>query len=160
MKRGMSRVVGLGLIVTAAIVGSGWTAVRFRELQRVGSSVMRLELSVDKTKPKMLQSLAEQLNRTGFDVAGLNYDQGTLEVVTSKQGLALLKSKGLQPNILNEYVSGEANRASAPDQRFFNPERLEKKLKALNAQFPQVTRLESIGTTHQGRPVWGMLISA
>lgn len=160
MKGILNRAVGLGLVVTAAVVGSGWTAVRFRELGRAGSAVIRAELSVDKTKPKNLQALAEQLNRSGFDVAGLNYDTGTLEVVTSKQGLSFLKGKGLQPNVLSEYVSGAASRASAPDQRFFNPERLEKKLKAMNAQFPQITRLEAIGTTHQGRPVWGMLISA
>ena len=160
MKRIGNRTVGIGIVVVAAALGSGWTSIRFRDVQRTGQSVLRVEVSVDKSKPKALQMLADQMDRAGFDVAGLNYETGALEVVTSREGLKRIQNNGLRAQVLTEYTAGDRSEKNAPDKRFFNPESLEKKLRALHTQFPQITRLESIGTTHQGRPVLALLISA
>jgi carboxypeptidase T len=105
---------------------------------------------------KVLAPITTWLTRQGFDVAGLNRHNGTIEVLTTQEGVAFLKSKGLKGHTYQE-MFGRA--PFGPDPRFLNSTTVEAKLKALANQYPKLTRLQQIGTSLQGRAIWALLIS-
>lgn len=120
----------------------------------------RYVLSFPTRKPSEARHLAYWLSQRGFDIAGMNWERQEIEIITTDRGVKYLESKNLRGRIVETRNASFGDKAaSAIDERYLNPEKLGEKLKALHAAFPQVTRLEAIGKSLQGRPIWGLLIS-
>ena len=96
------------------------------------------------------------LQKNGFDVAGSSWRDGFVEVITSERGVAHLAQLGL-PGFQR---STDVNSSTRVDSRYMNPEKVEQNLKALQQKYPQFTRLEKIGTSVMGRPIWALLVSS
>src|SRR5262249_9748989 len=106
--------------------------------------------------PVQISQLSRWLEKNNFDVAGTRWRNGEVEVITTDEGVNLLKAKGFHLYALKS-VNLEAE--SRPDPHYLNPESLTEKLKAINQAYPNLTRVEEIGKSLQGRPIYAMLIS-
>ncbi len=105
-----------------------------------------------------IQSYMGWLKQNDYDIAGVKWQQGIIEVITDQQGLDRLTQYRIPFQIYRTHTPGveEINKL---DPRYLNPQKVEEKLKKINAQFPNETRLEQIGTSNQGRAIWALLIS-
>lgn len=98
------------------------------------------------------------LKQNDYDVAGVKWQEGKIEVITNQQGLDRMTQYRVPFQVVKAHGNGAEN-SDKVDTRYLNPQKVEEKLKKLNAQFPNDTRLEQIGTSNQGRPIWALLIS-
>ncbi|MDZ4676044.1 MAG: M14 family zinc carboxypeptidase [Oligoflexia bacterium] len=119
------------------------------------TKIFRYKVQVPQTVDTV--HLSKQLAAQGFDVAGVNLRKNIVEVITNDAGVEYIKTLGYQGNA---FGAAPFDRAAGPDPRFLNPTTLAQKLKALNAAYPQFTRIEQIGTSIQGRPILAMLVSS
>jgi carboxypeptidase T len=115
----------------------------------------RYFLKVNVSSPQEMAKYTHRIQQSGFDVAGSNWRQGIIEIVTDEFGVSKLAQLGL-PGFQR---STPQNIQAALDSRFLNPDKVEQALKALNQKFPQFSKLEQIGTSNNGRPIWALLIS-
>lgn len=99
------------------------------------------------------------LRQNDYDIAGINWQNGQIEVITSDSGLSKLTQYRISHTVINSRKVGTGSTEKL-DPRYFDPQKVENKLKELNQKFPQFTRLEQIGTSNQGRPIWALLLSS
>lgn len=120
----------------------------------------RYKIKTDIRSPYELAELSSWLKERNFDIAGTNWVEGEVEVVTNEQGIAFLNGEGyIGVKILGRFP-GFPGVGDGPDSRYLNPTTLEAKLRALVAAYPHLSRLEQIGTTLQGRPLFAIVISS
>lgn len=144
------------LIITAgAALGAGFA---MRPSFREGVSMSRYVITTAMRSPYDARNLLNWLNQNGFDVAGFNWQKGQIEVITDDSGVQRLKAQGLTGFVQDRRTMGA--QINAVDPQYLNPEKVEAQLKALNAQFPDLTRLEQIGVSREGRAIWALLISS
>lgn len=100
------------------------------------------------------------LRQNDFDIAGINWQSGQIEVITNDLGVSKLNQYRLSFNIVKTKKTGTADAVDKIDQRYLDPQKVEAKLKEISQKYPQFTRLEQIGTSNQGRPIWALLLSS
>lgn len=143
------------LIITAgAVIGAGFG---LRPSFRHGQTMSRYMISTQMRSPYEARALLGWLNQNGYDVAGFNWQKGQIEVITDDDGVKRLEARGLRGFTQARMAIG-AN-INAVDPNYLNPDKVENQLKGLNAQFPDLTRLEQIGVSREGRPIWALLVS-
>lgn len=145
----------LGMCLTTTIVSQAQT------LRPAVSSVSKTKYQVyvqSQMNFQAIQSYMAWLKQNDYDIAGVKWQQGIVEVITNQAGLDRLTQYRIPFQIYRTHTPGveEVNKL---DPRYLNPQKVEEKLKKINAQFPNETRLEQIGTSNQGRPIWALLIS-
>jgi hypothetical protein len=140
----------MGLLVMAAQFGPQFVGQ--------GTKIYRYSIQTEMKSPLESGSTITWLRDHDFDIAGINWQKKQIEVITHDEGLALLNQNHFVGRILEEQILGSPSRLSF-DSQYLNPEKVEAKLQALRDQFPQLTRLEKLGTSAQGRAIWGLLIS-
>ncbi len=118
---------------------------------------VRYVMTVPVKSPFEMARYAGWLRQQGYDVAGYRWKKGEIEVITDSAGILKLQQTKLKGLVTAS--KGLAPGQEKMDERYLNPAKVEQKLKALNAQFPQWTRLEQIGTSLQGRAIWALLLS-
>jgi hypothetical protein len=96
-----------------------------------------------------------RLAADGYDVAGVDLVQGTVDVVVHGDALAALKSLGLGDIVTTK----EADPEVGPDQRYTTYAELTSILRSYSARFPKLMQIESIGKSHEGRDIWAVKIS-
>lgn len=121
-----------------------------------GADHFRYVMKVPVKTPYEMAKYAGWLRQNGFDVAGYSWRKGEIEVITNDIGVQKLNQNKLQGLKIAAKGSLAAEKI---DSRYLDPNKVEQKLKALAAQFPQWTRLEQIGTSLQGRAIWALLLS-
>lgn len=144
--------ISLAAVLTTA--GPQW-------LRLYGSdkSKFRYVVQVPVTNPYQMATYVGWLQQHDFDVAGFSWRKKQIEVITDSEGIKKLEAAKWRGQIIAE--QGPGKKTEAPlDPRYLNPEKVQAKLKAINAQFPLQTRLEQIGTSLTGRPIWALLISS
>ena len=103
------------------------------------------------------------LSAEGFDIAGHNLTDGWVEVIVGRAGLARLRTEGFAVEILERrdhpVPLGGATDAGLLDTAYTDPGELETFLNQVVLDHPGITRLEALGTTHEGRTIWGLMIS-
>lgn len=146
-------------ILLVTVISGGLLAATFvaRRSIRDGQTLYRYQISAPMRTPYEGRRLIGWLTQNGFDVAGFNWQRGTIEVVTNDDGVKALTARGLRGAVQQQLVSGRA--INAVDPNYLNPQKVEDQLKALNARFPNLTRLEQIGNSIEGRPIWALLVS-
>jgi carboxypeptidase T len=95
----------------------------------------------------------KMLNANGFDLAGVNFEQMTVDIVTDDQGIKKLMSRGLKGEVVSTSVSFQV------DKRYLNPSTLLARMQSLAQANPNLTQLMEIGKTNQGRGLMGLLVS-
>jgi carboxypeptidase T len=96
-----------------------------------------------------------QLATDGYDVAGVDSGNGTVDVVVHGDGLALLKSLDLGDIVKTQDIDPEVG----PDQRYTTYAELTSMLRNYETRFPNLIRIESIGKSNEGRDIWAVKIS-
>jgi hypothetical protein len=142
-----------------------------------GSAVPRAEVgTVAEPEPgerfslKVLADARQRdgLSAAGYDIAGYNLPEGWVEVLTDRKGLARLREQGFVVEILEvrerPIPLGGDPRAPGTDvvlgdTLYTDPGELETFLNQVVLDHPGITRLEALGTSHEGRTIWGLLIS-
>lgn len=128
-------------------------------LSATAAERIRYKIKTDIRSPYELSELSSWLSERDFDVAGTNWVEGEVEVITDQSGIDYLNSEGyIGVRALDRFPSFPGF-GDGPDARYLNPKTLEAKLRALAAAYPTLSRLEQIGTTLQGRPVFALVVS-
>jgi len=104
------------------------------------------------------------LSSEGFDIAGHNLAEGWVEVIADRAGLARLRAEGFAVEVLERRdhpvpLGGALTDAGLSDTLYTDPGELEIFLNQVLQDHPGITRLEALGATHEGRTVWGLMIS-
>ncbi len=157
-KKQVKLLVGAGLLVLTlgAASASKYFSARIPSSR---ASLIRFKIQIHPNSTHQdLSRLAGWLNQNNFDVPGMNFQNKEIEVITSQAGLNFLQSKGLRGKVIENRISG-SNPQEGVDPRYLNPDKVLAKLQALNKAYPQITRLETIGKSVQGRPIMALLIS-
>jgi len=116
----------------------------------------RYYLKTNVRSPQEMTRYSQFLQKNGFDVAGSDWKDGSIEVITTPAGVAKLAELGMPG--FQKYTSDDFRQGV--DSRYLNPEKVEKSLKELHLKYPQFTRLEQIGSSVLGQPIWALLISS
>jgi carboxypeptidase T len=97
----------------------------------------------------------KQLHEMGADIAGVNLDNHTVDIIaTPAQGDYLAKS-GFQIQKSMESVS-----LASPDRAFKNPSQVENLLKNYAAAYPTIAQTFSVGKSLEGRDIWAIKITS
>jgi len=130
-----------------------------RSVQVEASERLRLRVPADASR-------RDWLSGHGFDIAGYDLERHSVEVLTDSAGLDRLLQAGFDPQVLETRLEArslatesESAWESVSDSPYTDPEELEAFLFQVVADHPSITRLENLGTSHQGRTIWGLLIS-
>ncbi len=140
----------IGLLSTAAKVVPHF----FNE----GVKYYRYAIEIDMQNQTEARQRIAWLRENNFDIAGMSWDENQIEVITTDEGLKLLAKNQFKGHVLESRLDGEPPRFPI-DAQFLNPSRTEIKLADLNRRFPQTSRLEKLGTSLEGRSIWGILVS-
>jgi carboxypeptidase T len=112
----------------------------------------RYMINLGDASPLAVRKAMRFLKMREFDIAGVNYPARKIEVIVNDNEIRFLE--------MNLGVRGERQAAAlAPDQRYLNPDSLEKKMRALAAEFPNLSSLHEIGRTTEGRPILAIHLS-
>ena len=106
----------------------------------------------------------DRLSAGGWDIAGHSLQEGWVEVITDPAGAEILRQSGFRLELIGSaagptplYPTG--NDVPLPDQRYANPQEVEDFLNQVALDHPAITSLVSLGTTIEGRTIWGLKIS-
>jgi hypothetical protein len=99
-----------------------------------------------------------------FDIAGYELENDRVEVITDDAGLRRLAELGFRYAIVETRegrrpLGAESTDGPLPDTKYTDPAELEAMLQQVAADHPDITRLVSLGTSHEGRDIWGLMIS-
>ncbi len=142
--------VGL-VFCLSAILGFSLPSNSAKAPELLVQNDVRYTIQTDIRDAREMARFATQLIRQEYDVAGHNWRTGEIEVITNASGVAALTAAG--------HTGLQTMAAVAPDPRFLNPATSAQKLQALAKAYPNLSRLEQIGTSIQGRPIFALLIS-
>jgi len=120
-------------------------------------NLVRYYIQTPKPTPEGMRQLVGWLRQNQYDIAGTSLKRGFVEVVTDQNGIQRLQAQGLKgmPRTISKFSEG-----SPINPNYLNPAKVEAALQALAKAFPQLTRLQQIGVSLQGRPIWALLISS
>jgi carboxypeptidase T len=121
----------------------------------------RYKIKTEFYSPYELAELSTWLTAREFDVAGTNWVTGEVEVITDQPGIDFLNNQGYVGVHAQGIpgLPGFPGFGEGPDSRYLNPKTLSDRMRALVAAYPNLVRMEQIGTTLQGRPVSALLVS-
>ncbi len=91
-----------------------------------------------------------------FDVVGRSQEDQTVDVLTEADGLEALEARFGTMRIV--MTPGEINDRDI-DPQYLNYDELEGLLTDYAADYPDITELHDLGTTHENRTIWGIKIS-
>lgn len=110
-------------------------------------TLMRIQLT---DYPRQMSEIHAQ----GFDIAGVDFTAKQVDVVANEVEARYLERRGF------DIVSKQVMQISArPDARYLTPETVESSLRQIQAQYPDLTELVSIGKSWEGRDIWAMKIT-
>lgn len=100
-------------------------------------------------------SEAQRLSAEGFDVAGVDREAGTIDVITKS------REEGLTLQFLGYKVRGmkEVDPTIAPDANYKTPDEIQELVQRFGNDFPGLTRVESIGKSSENRDIWAIKIT-
>jgi hypothetical protein len=96
-----------------------------------------------------------ELAKEGYDIAGVDLEKSTADIVVHEQvdGLAL-RFKGFSVLSMKPFDT-----RLAPDSNYKTHAEVTALLQQYAADFPNITRLQSVGQTREGRDIWALKIT-
>lgn len=97
-----------------------------------------------------------KLVQSGAEIAGVDYEHNTVQVIMSEDGFKSL------PKFAIEGIQGykEIDIKKAPDAGYRTPAEVEADVKRLAATYPKLVSYESIGKTVENRDIWAVKITS
>ena len=126
-----------------------------QSLAHVGSHLQGGKARIVTIKLDDYQTGLRRLISDGYDIAGVNVQEGSADVVIGENSYAELKSIGLGVVIATKFIDPEVG----PDQGYTTYDELTLALNSFKSRFPQILAVESIGKSHEGRDIWAVKIS-
>jgi len=119
--------------------------------------VLRLRVWAD-------QAGRDWLSAQGLDIAGYELEQGWVEIITDAEGADRISARGLRSELLEwrpgpRPLGADGAPCNQGVQCYTDPVELEAFLDQVVADHPAITRRVALGTTEQGRTIWGLMIS-
>lgn len=109
-----------------------------------------LEATVDITDLSILQ----KIRNLDIDIAGIDSKSHIADLIVSEQDLKKLSSIGIEAKVqVTKYIQRKL------DDEYKNPQEVEQLLKEIHQNYRDITRLEVIGQSLEGRNIWAMVIS-
>lgn len=99
-------------------------------------------------------SIREYLRANEFDITGVNYKTNEIEALLTPYELQQIRNQKVDISF-----SFPQNLALAPDKEYKNPAEVEAFIKDINARFPELTEIKSIGKSIEGRDIWAIRIT-
>jgi carboxypeptidase T len=111
-------------------------------------TVVTIEFGTDR-------SVVQRLAQEDYDIAGVNLQEGTVDVVTHS------KEEGLSLAFFGFNVKGmkTVDQTVAPDQNYKTPAEIEAALRQYAASYPAIVRMETIGRSHENREIFALKIT-
>lgn len=97
----------------------------------------------------------QELSHMGIEIAGVDYDQKIIDILISNSDFKRLTSMGF--NVELNWVNGLSS--VFLDDEYFSPSEIESAVKKYHADYPEITKLVSIGKSVEGRDIWALKIS-
>lgn len=95
-----------------------------------------------------------ELSKLDIDIAGVNYDENTVDVLLGDFDYKTLKSIGYEIR-----VNETKGITRGPDEEYKNPEEIETIVKNFADNYPHLTKRISMGKSLEGRDIWAIKIS-
>jgi carboxypeptidase T len=111
------------------------------------STLVRLQLTDYPAQMKQIQKFE-------FDVAGVNLDQKTVDLIVSPAELQTLQDSGFQ--VLNDKNMA---RMLGPDHEYQTPEKVAQVLKSYQAAYPNLAQVSVVGQSLEGRDIFAIKIT-
>ncbi|MBI2520695.1 MAG: zinc carboxypeptidase [Bdellovibrio sp.] len=89
-----------------------------------------------------------------FEVLGVDLKNKTIDLYLSSEELQTVRRSGYQLTVVEE-----KNLMLAPDAQYKTAQEIAAFLQQVNQRFPEITKLESIGKSVEGRDIWALKIS-
>ncbi len=137
-------------LMSAMLVGGAMTAQA-----HVGSHLQGGKASIVTIKLKDYNLGLRQLISEGFDIAGVDVTNGTVDVVVGQAVVGELSALQLGKITQTKDVNPEV----APDPGYKTYAELTTILEEYRNRFPGILSVESIGKSHEGRDIWAVKIS-
>ncbi len=102
--------------------------------------------------------LLHWLNEREVDIAGVNWDAGYVELIVSETEILTLNARGIIGTAIESNAVGTTQMTRA-DERYLSPVEVEIELRQIASMAPGLTRLDVIGNSFLGRPIYGLLLS-
>jgi len=102
-----------------------------------------------------LRDLVRGLAAEGLDVAGVDLERSSVDIVGTDSLAARLAGRGLQVAIVERLDEP----AAEVDSRYLDPSEVEARLLGIESRFPDLAKLEVLGVTEQGRPYYAVKVS-
>ncbi len=94
------------------------------------------------------------LRSKDIEILGVDLKRGTIDLFLSKDQFRWMQLTGYKLT-----MDSEKNAPMAVDPEYKSPEEIEAFLKRVNEQYPDITKLVSIGKSLEGRDIWALKIS-
>ena len=136
----------------------GFSSTGLAQVTQVSSNLSRFQISLIGYDYYGAINLVKYLDDSGIDVSGINWEAGYVETIVSPSELAIITSYGLTGNIVESNHLGTEDSIEA-DERYLNPKEVEAILTQIASSAPELTQLNVIGTSINGQPIYGLLLS-
>jgi carboxypeptidase T len=148
--RELKSILGSVVLLGSLLVGGETKASERHELQSTAnmSKIVTIRLTD-------YQAGLSRLSNDGFDIAGIDLTNQTVDIVVNAAGYITLKSLNLGDIVRTQ----EIDPSKGPDSRYTDYNELMSILESYQARFPDLVKLESIGKSHEGREIWAVKIS-
>lgn len=102
----------------------------------------------------LTDAMKKYLKANAFDVTGVNYNTMEIEALVNDEEMARLVSQKAKIKF-----SFPENLVAGPDDEYLNPDEIEDFLRDIHAKYPNITSVQSIGKTLEGRDILAIKIS-
>jgi hypothetical protein len=113
-------------------------------------SKIETKITID-AKNSYLETM-KVLQQRGIDVLGVDIKNSLIDVNVNVSDEKIVKSFKL-PLTYHNRIDAEI------DERYLNPAEVEKILRETHEKFPEITKLEKVGESLEGNPIWAIKIS-
>lgn len=113
------------------------------------------EVTITKVQMGKDKSELKKLIADGYDIAGIDHENGTVDVMTATkdEGLAL-NFHGFKIKSINKIDT-----TLAPDAGFKTPAEIDAFVHQMANDYPGIVRVESIGKSNENRDIWALKIT-
>ena len=147
--RGIGTISGYVAAAAVALLLNG------QAFAHVGAHLMGDKAKIVTIKLNDYQGGLRRLISDGYDVAGVDVEKGTADVVIGVSGVGELKSLDLGQVVGSKDIDPEFG----PEAGYTTYAELTAALDGYKTRFPGILTVESIGKSHEGRDIWAVKIS-
>jgi hypothetical protein len=137
------------------ILGVMFGAISFTANAHVGTHLEGGEASIVTLKLRDYTVGLRHLISEGYDIAGVDVEHHTVDVVIGKGVMAELRALELGSIVNTKNIDPQV----APDSGYTTYTELTAILNDYRSRFPGIVSVQSIGKSHEGRDIWAVKIS-